>query len=160
MELINELGGIACYPILADGSKQRCEYETPIATLIGNLTANKYSMVEFIPVRNQPDVLFDYVTTLRKAGFVVVAGTEHNTLDLLPIEPACVNGQPIPDDVQAVFLEGICVLVAHQFLCAHGERGFAQRYNDPACSDKEALIREFKNIGIAVLNRYFQEYKK
>lgn len=159
MELIGELGGIACYPILADGSKQRCEYETPVAALIDNLTANQYSMVEFIPVRNQPDVLTDYVTTLRKAGFVVVAGTEHNTLDLLPIEPACADGQPIPDDVQAVFLEGIGVLAAHQFLCANGQPGFALRYNDPACDDKEALIREFKNIGIAVLNRYFQEYQ-
>lgn len=158
-ELINELGGIACYPILADGSKQRCEYETPIAALIENLTANNYSMVEFIPVRNQPDVLREYVTTLRKAGFVVVAGTEHNTLDLLPIEPACVNGQAIPRDVQDIFLEGICVLAAHQFLCAQGEPGFAQRYNDPACRDKEALICEFKNIGIVVLNRYFREYK-
>jgi hypothetical protein len=156
-ELIGELGGIACYPVLADGSKQRCEYETPIGSLIDNLKTNGCTMVEFIPVRNQPDVLTEYVTTLRKAGFVVVAGTEHNTLDLLPIEPACSNGQAIPDDVQAIFLEGICVLAAHQFLCAHGQPGFAQRYNDPACSDKEALIREFKNIGIVVLNRYFRE---
>jgi hypothetical protein len=158
-ELIGELGGIACYPVLADGSKHRCEYETPIGSLIDNLKAGGYTMVEFIPIRNQPDVLNLYVTELRKAGFVIVAGTEHNTLDLLPIEPACANDQAIPRDVQDIFLEGICVLAAHQFLCAQGEPGFAQRYNDPACRDKEALIREFKNIGIVVLNRYFREYK-
>lgn len=158
-ELIGEWGGIACYPVLADGAKQRCEYETPLGSLIENLKTSGCTMVEFIPVRNQPDVLNLYVTELRQAGFVVVAGTEHNTLDLLPIEPACANSRAIPDDVQDIFREGICVLTAHQFLCAHGEPGFGQRYHDPACGDKEALIREFKNIGIAVLNRYFKVYK-
>ncbi|MBL7215892.1 MAG: hypothetical protein ISS71_09470, partial [Phycisphaerae bacterium] len=158
-ELIAELGGIACYPVLADGSKQRCEYETPVGTLIENLKTNSYSMVEFIPIRNQPDVLAEYVTAIRKAGIAVVAGTEHNTLDLLPIEPTCVGGEAIPDDVQEIFLEGICVLAAHQFLCAHGETGFTALYNDPACDDKESLICDFKNIGTAVLNRYFEKYK-
>ena len=158
-ELIAELGGIACYPVLADGSKQRCEYETPIETLLENLKANDYSMVEFIPVRNQPDILSEYVKAIRSAGIVVVSGTEHNTLDLLPIEPTCVDGQAIPNDVQAIFLEGICVLAAHQFLCAHAQPGFVERYNNPACGEKETLIREFKNIGIAVLNCYFEKYK-
>ena len=153
-ELILELGGIPCYPVLADGAKERCEYETPLNTLLENLKTNHYAMAEFIPIRNKPDVLSEYVSAIRKAGIVVVAGTEHNTLDLLPIAPTCTSGASIPDDVQAIFLEGVCVLVAHQFLCAHGEPGFVQSYNET--KDKEALIQQFETIGTVVLNRYFQ----
>jgi len=158
-ELIIELGGIPCYPVLADGSKQRCEYETPLEKLIQTLKDNNYAMVEFIPIRNQPDVLVEYVTAIRRAGIVVVAGTEHNTLDLLPIRPTCVNGQDIPKKVQDIFCEGVCVLAAHQFLSAHGKPGFEQLYNDSAANNKEELIGTFEKIGIAVLNKYFEIYK-
>jgi hypothetical protein len=149
-ELIVELGGIPCYPVLADGSKQRCEYETPVESLIETLKANGCAMVELIPIRNQPDVLSEYVTAIRRAGIAVVAGTEHNTLDVLPMEPTCVKGQPIPEPVKAIFREGVCVLAAHQFLCARGERGFAEPGGPP-----EERIDTFRKIGIAVLNRYF-----
>ena len=156
-ELIVELGGIPCYPVLADGSKQRCEYETPLEKLIETLKENNYAMVEFIPIRNRPDVLVEYVTAIRGAGIAVVAGTEHNTLDLLPIEPACVDGQDIPKEAQDIFLEGICVLAAHQFLGAGGHRGFAELYNDPKTNDKEELISRFRKIGAAVLKKYFEK---
>ena len=116
-------------------------------------------MVEFIPIRNQPDVLVEYVTAIRRAGIVVVAGTEHNTLDLLPIEPTCVNGQDIPKEVQDIFLEGVCVLAAHQFLGVHGQHGFAELYNDPTTNDKEKLISSFRKMGAAVLNKYFELYR-
>ncbi|HOK96858.1 MAG TPA: hypothetical protein PK052_02320 [Anaerohalosphaeraceae bacterium] len=150
-ELIAQLGGIACYPVLADGAKQRCEYETPVETLVETLKAENYRMVELIPIRNHPDVLIEYVTAIRQAGIAVVAGTEHNTLDLLPMEPACVNGQPIPETVKAIFQEGICVLAAHQFLSAHRQAGF-----DTAGGSPQQRIETFRKIGIAVLNRYFR----
>lgn len=155
-ELIFELGGIPCYPVLADGSKQRCEYETPVEKLIETLTANRYSMVEFIPIRNQPMVLAEYVTAIRKAGIAVVAGTEHNTLDLLPIEPTCVQGRPIPDEIRAIFWEGTCVLAAHQFLCAHGQCGFVDSGNHP---NPNYPIEMLSRMGASVLRRYFEKYK-
>ena len=43
-------------------------------------------------------MLARYVRAMREAGLFVTAGTEHNTLDLLPIEPTCLDGAPIPDD--------------------------------------------------------------
>ncbi len=153
-ELIAELGGIACYPVLADGSKQRCEYETPVESLIETLKAEQYAMVELIPVRNQPDVLTEYVTAIRKAGIVVVAGTEHNTLDLLPIAPTCAGSQAIPQEVNDIFWEGVCVLAAHAFLKAHRQTGFAE-----AAGDAEAKIAEFSRIGAVVLERYFRKQK-
>ena len=56
---------------------------------------------------------------MRAAGLVVTAGTEHNTLDLLPIEPACLKAAPVPDEVKEIFWEGACVVAAHQFLTLH-----------------------------------------
>ena len=53
-------------------------------------------MAEFIPVRNTPEVLEKYVTAMRAAGLAVVGGTEHNSLDLIPLEPTCVKGAPVP----------------------------------------------------------------
>ena len=151
-EYIAELGGIACYPTLADGSKVPCEYESPVENLIETLKKNNFPMLEFIPNRNTPEVLEQYVTAVRNAGLVVIAGTEHNTLALDPIEPQCVGGKDIPAKVQEIFHEGICVLAAHQYLCANGEDGFPQQYAN--ATDKDAVIEEFKKIGIVVLNRY------
>ena len=148
-ELVVELGGIPCYPVLADGSKQRCEYETPVEQLIETLKAENCAMVEFIPLRNSPEVLTEYVTAIRKAGIAVVAGTEHNTLDLVPIQPTCVGGAAIPDAVNAIFIEGICVLAAHAFLKAHGQTGFVD-------ADQNDRIKTFSKIGAAVLKRYFE----
>ncbi|MBN1764329.1 MAG: hypothetical protein JW860_03650 [Sedimentisphaerales bacterium] len=160
-ELILELGGIPCYPVLADGAQPLCEYETPLDTLVQTLRDNNYSLVEFIPIRNQPDVLADYVTAIRRAGIAVVAGTEHNTLDLLPIEPGCIEGQPVPDNVQAIFREGICVLAAHAFLSAHGECGFVDAGNNPhpKYNDPHERIERFRQIGAVVLDKYFQAHK-
>ena len=79
---------------------------------------------EFIPVRNTPDVLARYVRAMRAAGLFVTAGTEHNTLDLLPLAPTCLGGAPIPDDIQDIFWEGACVVAAHQYLTLNGRPGF------------------------------------
>jgi len=150
-ELIVELGGIPCYPVLADGSKKRCEYETPVEGLIETLKANHYTMVELITIRNSPEVLAEYVSAIRQAGIAVVAGTEHNTLDLLPIKPACVGGEAVPEEIDAIFKEGICVLAAHAFLKAHGEEGFV----DGQEGDANERIEYFSRIGAVVLNKYF-----
>jgi hypothetical protein len=152
-ELIVELGGIACYPVLADGSKKRCEYETPLEEFIETLKAHNYSMVELITIRNSAEVLAEYVSAIRQAGIAVVAGTEHNTLDLLPMKPACVGGEAIPPEIDTIFREGICVLAAHAFLKAHGEDGFV----DGEEGDANERIERFSRIGAVVLKKYFDK---
>ena len=152
-ELIVELGGIPCYPVLADGSKKRCEYETPLEGLIETLKANNYTMVELITIRNSAEVLAEYVSAIRKAGIAVVAGTEHNTLDLLPMKPACVGGEAVPPEIDGIFREGICVLVAHAFLKAHGEDGFVDGQEGGA----NERIERFSRIGAVVLKKYFDK---
>jgi len=145
--LILELGGIPCYPILADGADPVCEFEQSPEALAAELHRRGIHMAEMIPVRNQPDVVARYAKTLRARGIVMTAGTEHNTLDLLPLVPTCVGGIPIQDDLKEIFWEGACVVAAHQFLRAHGQAGFT-----PGPSDDD--IRRLRALGEAVIRRF------
>lgn len=151
--LILELGGIPCYPTLADGASPICAYENPPEKLIRTLESNSIFCVEFIPTRNDPDVLTRYVTTFRAAGFVVTAGTEHNTEDLPPLAPTCRNRQPLPEALECIFLEGAHVVAAHQFLSLRGRAGYVDgsgRLN-PAFADREERIQFFRQVGMAVV---------
>ncbi len=143
--LVRELGGIPCYPVLADGAQPICGFEQTPQKLTANLKARNIHAVEFIPVRNTPEVLSQYVTVLRDAGLIVTAGTEHNTLELIPIEPTCVNGASIPDPAAAIFREGACVVAAHQYLTLRGERGY---------TGEPGQIDEYASLGSAVIHAY------
>jgi len=155
-KLILALGGIPCYPTLADGTAPLCPYEDPVDTLIANTKARNIHCAEFIPVRNSPEVLTRYVRAMRAAGLVITAGTEHNTRDMLPIEPTCVKGVPIPEEIQEIFWEGACVVAAHQVLTAQGQPGFVDAQGDPnaAYASDEARIAAFRSLGAATIQRY------
>jgi hypothetical protein len=145
--LVTEMAGIPCYPVLADGVIPICQFEASVEELIAALKQWKIGFAEFIPVRNKPEVLSQYAKAMRSAGLVVTAGTEHNTLDLIPIEPACLNAAPIPDDVAKIFWEGACVAAAHQFLTLNGQPGFAF-----GCG--EDRIAYLAKLGAAVIDQY------
>lgn len=155
---ITRLGGIPCYPVLADGAASICEYETRVEGLIERLRKNGFTMAEFIPIRNRPDALTAYAAALRKAGIVLTAGTEHNTLDLIPLTPACADGSPVPTELNRWFWEGVCVIAAHQYLCAHGKTGFvdADGRPNPDRPGAEERIEAFARLGQVVLNAFFQ----
>lgn len=161
-QLIGRLGGIPCYPVLADGASPVCEYETPVDRLVDTLKDNEFTLVEFIPLRNTPETLTQYAKTIRAAGILLTVGTEHNTLDMPPMEPACLKGAEIPEELKDLFWEGTCVLAAHQFLSAHGKGGYVDEKGrpNPDYADAAQRIRAFKNLGAAVLNTYFQNHKK
>lgn len=156
-ELILAVGGIPCYPTLADGTSPICEYEDPVEKLIEQLKALGIHCVELIPIRNQPQVLTEYVTAMREAGLVITAGTEHNTLDLLEIEPTCVGGAAVPDQIKAIFWEGACVVTAHQFVTLHGQCGFVDGQGVPNAdyATAEERIAAFRSLGEAVLATYY-----
>lgn len=156
VRLILELGGIPCYPTLADGAGDFCGFEEPVEGLIDNITDMGFHFAEFIPVRNDPQVLARYVTAMREAGIVVTAGSEHNTLELRPLGLTARDGQAIPGSVREIFLEGACVAAAHQYLSACGECGYVDgegRLN-PAWSCGEKRIAEFARLGAAVIDRF------
>jgi hypothetical protein len=159
-ELILSLGAIPCYPTLADGTRPICEYEDSPEKLNDALRAGGIHMAEFIPVRNTPEVLERYVRAVRDAGIVVVAGTEHNTLDLLPIEPLCAGGRAISEELREVFWEGACVAAAHQFLSLHGECGFVDAAGrpNPAYAGAADRIDAFRRLGAAVIQRYLERH--
>ena len=150
------LGGLPCYPTLADGAAPITEYEASPEALIADLLARGIVCAEFVPNRNTPAVLSRYVHAMRRAGLFVTAGTEHNTLDLLPIAPTCLGGEPIPEDVQDIFWEGACVLVAHQYLTLLGQPGFVDGAGvpDPAYPSADARIEAYRVLGAGVLARY------
>lgn len=154
--LILELGGYACYPTLADGNSPVCQFEDPIEKLIQNLKDRRIYSAELIPVRNTPEVLSKYVKAMRAAGLAVTAGTEHNTLDLIPIEPTCKGDLPIPEDLKQIFWEGACVAAAHQFLTLNGQTGFVDSKGNPNSAYKSAEDRivAFAKLGAAVIRKY------
>jgi hypothetical protein len=156
--LILELGGIPAYPTLADGTSPICPFEQPVEKLIANIKARGFECAEFIPIRNTPEVLSQYVRAMRAAGLLVTAGTEHNTLDLLPIEPACLKAAPVPAEVQDIFWEGACVVAAHQFLTLHAQCGFvdAQGKPNPKFPDSNTRIAAFRSLGETVIERYLK----
>lgn len=153
--LILALGGIPCYPILADGASPVCAFETPVENLIASIQQRGISCAEFIPSRNHPELLTQYVTAMRAAGLVVTAGTEHNTLDLAPLEPACLGNAPIPAELQPIFWEGACVVAAHQHLLSQGQPGFVDPAGqpNPAYSTPEERIQSFAQLGAEVISR-------
>ena len=158
-ELILALGGIPCYPTLADGTAPLCPYEESVETLIADLKSRGVHAAEFIPVRNTPEVLSHYVHAMRDAGLIVTAGTEHNTLDLLPIAPTCVGGVPIPDDIQEIFWEGACVVAAHQYLTFLGLPGFVDAEGSPNAPyvPADERIQSFRKLGETLIARYREQ---
>lgn len=149
--LIRRLDGLPCYPTLADGVVPICGFEETPEALISNLKKLGIRTAEFIPGRNEPSVLKEYVTKMRLSGIVVGAGTEHNTLDRIAIEPKCVKDQPIPDECQLIFWEAACVFAAHQHRILNGQPGFEalEAYNEEAiklfASEGAALIGGMEN---------------
>jgi hypothetical protein len=154
--LVLALGGVPCYPVLADGARPICEFERPVERLVASLRQRRIHCAELIPNRNVPTVLGDYVQALRSAGIAVLAGTEHNTPDMLPMEPQCVAAEPIPEDLKEIFWEGACVIAAHQFLTANGKSGYVDDHGEPNGSygDGDARIKAFAEIGAAVIEQY------
>jgi hypothetical protein len=153
--LVLELGGIPCYPTVADGASPICQFEQSPERLIAAIKERNIHAAEWIPVRNTVGVLREYVVRMRKAGLAVTAGTEHNTLDLVPLDPFCRDGD-VPDDLRAVFWEGACVVAGHQFLTLHGQCGFVDGQGSPNAdyASAEERIKAFAGIGAAVMQRY------
>jgi hypothetical protein len=138
-EYVLLMGGIPTYPTLADGADPVCEFETPAAELAQKLVARNIHAAELIPIRNKSAVVDEYVQAFTAAGLVVMAGTEHNTLDKIPLDPFCVDG-PMSDYARAAFWEGTCVVAAHQHLVANGRPGYVNADGSRTAQERSALI--------------------
>jgi hypothetical protein len=129
------LGGIPCYAILGDGANPVPEFEADPDRLVGYLRERNIDMAQFIPRRNQLAFVERYAEVLRAAGIVLTVGTEHNTLELIPLQPAAIGPTPLTPRLRELFWEGACVTAAHQVLVARGGAGYldpeGNRIGDP-----------------------------
>ena len=114
--LILEMDGIPCYPTLADGADPVCPWEAPAAALAERLLENGIFAAELIPERNDPTVVDEYVAAFQAAGIIVMAGTEHNTQQRIPMEPRCRDGSPPSAPARAAFWEATCIAVSYTHL--------------------------------------------
>ena len=151
--LILDLGGIPCYPTLADGASPICPFEDPPERLAERLLRLGIYCAELIPVRNRPEVVDRYVSALRSAGIVVMAGTEHNTQRMIPLEPKALDGAPLSDLALEAFWEATCVIAAHQELSRSGRPGYVDGDGRLAAgfSDVETRIEAFRSMGARLI---------
>jgi hypothetical protein len=151
--LILQLGGIPCYPTLADGTTPICEFEDPPDALARKVLERGIYCAELIPRRNRPDVVDRYVQAYRRAGVIVVSGTEHNTPHLIPLEPRCRDGASLSEAATEAFWEGACVVTAHQHLGLAGRPGYVDGEGTPAAGfeSDEARVRHFAQYGSALI---------
>jgi hypothetical protein len=151
--LVLEMDGIPCYPALADGASPVCPWEAPPDTLAQRALGRGIHAAELIPNRNRPAVVDAYVAALRDAGIIVMAGTEHNTRERIPLEPRCVDGSMPSPAARAAFREATCVVAAHQHLRASGQPGYVDRQGrlNPGFPDGESRIRWFAEMGAELI---------
>ena len=151
--LILELGGIPCYPTLADGASPICPFEDSPRELADRLLGRQVYCAELIPGRNRRGVVDEYVAALRDAGILVMAGTEHNTQRMIPLAPTCAAGEALSELALDAFWEGACVVAAHQWRVASGQPGYvdaAGRLNS-AYEDDATRIRAFRELGAELI---------
>ena len=151
--LVLEMGGIPCYPTLADGANPVCPWEAPADGLAARLRERGIFAAELIPERNQPSVVDEYVAAFRAAGIIVMAGTEHNTLERIPAAPRCADGKPPSAEAQDAFWEGTCIVAAHQHLRAQGRPGYvdAEGRLNPDFPDASSRRQWFRDQGAALI---------
>ncbi|MGO9407662.1 MAG: hypothetical protein ACLP1E_03415 [Acidimicrobiales bacterium] len=154
--LVLALGGVPCYPILADGASPVCQFEDPVDDLVEALVARGIWCAEIIPSRNAATTVDRYATALRGAGIIVLGGTEHNTLELAPITPECKGHLPVSERVAELFWEGACVVAAHQYLSARGQTGYVDALGrlNPGFTTRDRRIGALARLGSMVIEAF------
>lgn len=152
--LVLALDGIPCYPTLADGTSPVCEFEDPADGLAERILDRGVFMAELIPVRNAPEVVEQYVGAFRRAGVLVLGGTEHNTQRMIPLDPTCRGGVPLSPAVREAFWEATCVVAAHQHLRQGGKTGYVDEDGrlSSGFADAATRIRYFRELGEEIIN--------
>jgi hypothetical protein len=153
IEVILSLGGIPCYPVLLDDPQGKLtEFEGDYEAMYQELAKRNVYCIELIPVRNDINMLREFVRFFRAKGFVITFGTEHNTPELIPLTVDCRNGQSLDEELKRVNHEGVCIIAAHQYLQAKGEEGFIDKEGNP----KPDQYDYFKKLGQAVINYFIK----
>ncbi|MDR1387519.1 MAG: hypothetical protein LBJ44_08050 [Propionibacteriaceae bacterium] len=122
-DYVLDRGGIPCYPTLADGVDPVCPFEASPERLAQALVDRGVWAAELIPLRNRRAVVDRYVEAFQAAGLIVMAGTEHNTADRVPLDPFCLDG-PVSAQSRQAFYEATCLVAAHAARTSQGQPGY------------------------------------
>lgn len=149
-----DMGGIPCYPVLLDGTKgEPTEAEKNPESLCDNLISKGIYCAEFIPTRNDINLLREYVSVFKKKGIVITAGTEHNTPMMEPMTPKCRGGVALDEFLKETFWQGACVIAAHQYLVGKNLTG----YMDSLGNRTNMTVEKLESIGEAVITGYLSQ---
>lgn len=149
IEIILNAGGIPCYPVLLDDPDGNfTDFEGDWDALHRELTTRNIGCLELIPGRNDLDILTDFVKFFDERDFIILLGTEHNTPKLDPLKVSARNGA-LNDELKKISFKGACVIAAHQYLRAKGEKGYIM--NGKPLKDN---ISEFSRLGNAAIEYY------
>ncbi|MCL3781772.1 PHP domain-containing protein [Prolixibacteraceae bacterium JC049] len=150
IEVIKDSGGIPCYPVLLDDKNGDCTpFESNWEQMVQFLKERNICCVELIPQRNSCEKLSEFVHFFNNNGFIVLFGTEHNTPVMTPLTIHCSNQTDLPEEIAQIGYEGTCVVAAHQYQQANGEKGY-----------EGANKQDWINLGDAVINWYLSECSK
>lgn len=145
-KLFLSLSAIPVYPILADGAGEPTDRENDPEALSEWLFSLGYHAVEFIPHRNTVAVLSKYAETLSEKGFIVTAGSEHNSPEHLPLKPIAKDSHELPLNLEKIFWEGCCAVAAHQSQREEGLPGFVDEHGERTNITAEELIKKGESI--------------
>ncbi len=149
--LILDMGGIPCYTLLIDGTKgELTEAERDPESLCDEILRNGIYCAEFIPTRNDINLLKKYASVLKGKGIILTAGTEHNTPKMEPMTPMCSGGVELDETLKEMFWKGACVIAAHQYLTSMERVG----YVDAQGNRTDEQIAKLESIGEAVIAYY------
>ncbi len=149
--IILNAGGIPCYSVLLDDESGSCtEYEANKQILMNELLSHNIHCIEFLPFRNHPDILKDYVRFFDGNGFLILFGTAHSTPEKKPLRVCTRDGNFLDDELCATAHNGAAVVAAHQYLRARGETGYVDAQGDPRID----RLDEFRALGKAVINEF------
>jgi hypothetical protein len=151
--LILQMGGIPCYPVLLDDSKGNfTDFEKDWEKMANYLLEKEIYCIELIPVRNKFEILREFVSYFRSRGFMITFGTEHNAPGLIPVKVTCSGNVPFDDFLRTVGYEGSCVIAAHQYLTCKGMQG----YVDSVGKADTTKYQDFVTLGKAVIEYWIR----
>jgi hypothetical protein len=124
-DIIIKTGGIPCYPVLLDDPDGNfTEFESDPKKLYRALKTLGIGCIEFIPGRNDNDILKNYVDFFNKKDFIILFGTEHNTPEMIPLTVKGRGSKDLDASLKKIGWEGACVIAAHQYLKAQNRSGY------------------------------------
>jgi hypothetical protein len=149
--IIQEAGGIPCYPVLLDDKNgSYTDYEQDKTVLYTELKKRNISCIELIPGRNGFEPLKEFVRFFNDKGFVITFGTEHNAPGMIPLTCDTRGQKSLDDELRTISFEGACVIAAHQYLKAKGLPGYTDENGISRTQEKKYFV----SLGKAVIDHY------